>query len=147
MATEIAVRVENGRLAPIDDVSEETLRGLEGKELMAKLWKPRNLKHNALVFKLLSLIADNHPELHTTEAVLTFIKTELKMFCPKIVTVMVDGQMRVGLIYELRSVSFSTMDQQEFAEFWKHAMRVVTEKLLPGVTNDDIALEIMRYVA
>jgi hypothetical protein len=139
MAEEIVVRSQQGVLVPVDDEGESAIINLDGKEVMARLWLARSLKHNRWAHKLFALVADNHPFLQTPQAVKTDIKLRLGMFDPVITA---SGK----LVYVMHSTSFAAMDQQEFQTFIEGAERVICKDLLPGITSDEIAMEIMRFL-
>ena len=152
MSRDAAVRSTGSALVPIDDVSEGFIRELAGKDCIAKLRVPRNIKHNAWAHKLFALVADNHPQYDTIHAVKTVIKLRAGFVNPEIITVRATrdvkaGELVVGMIHRPKSTNFYDMDELEFRDFMQKALRVVCEDLLPGISQEDIAMEILRYAA
>lgn len=149
---EAAVHSTGSSLIPIDDVSEGFIRDLAGKDLMVRMTVPRNIKHNAWAHKLFAMVADNHPQYDTIHAVKTVIKLKTGFVDPKVITVRVNrdvkaGEMAVALHHAPRSTNFHEMDEEEFRLFMRKAIQVICTDLLPGIEQEDIAMEIMRFAA
>jgi hypothetical protein len=135
-----AMHCDGRVLVPIDDFSEAALLKRAGKDMMAKLHVPRSLKHNAWAHKLFSLVADNHPQYQTIDAVKLQLKLRMGAFDAVITP---SGK----TVYIPHSTDFHSMDEEAFREFMRHALRIICTELLPGIEQEDIAMEILRYAA
>jgi len=91
---------------------------------------PRNGDHHRKFMALCSFVADNHPRYQTIDDVLV----QLKIRTGHCKTLFTD----VGRVfYELRSVSWRSMDEAEFTEWSERAKRVVFDELFPEFTRAD----------
>jgi hypothetical protein len=149
---QIAMHCTGQALIPIDDVSEEFLLKRAGKDVMVKIIVARNVKHNAWAHKLFAMVADNHPTFTTIDAVKNEIKLRAGFVTPEIITVRVNRDVKAGerataINFRPRSTSFHEMDEMEFRDFMQKAIRIVCTDLLPGIEQEDIAMEILRIAA
>jgi len=136
MAQTIHLRRVLNRLAPADAHSEELLNSLPaGRELKAVITQPRNVAHHRKFFALLNVIYPHQDTYPTRESLLKAIKCALG-FGETIK--LPDGR----IILSPGSISFGKMDQQAFSEFYERAVKLITEKILPGVDSADLEREV-----
>ena len=136
MATTIHLRRVLSRLAPADAASEELLNALPtGKEVKAVITIPRNVKHHRKFFALLNVIFPHQETYPTRESLLNAIKCALGY--GETIT-LPDGR----IVLSPGSISFSKMDQNDFNAFYERAVRLITERILPGVDSTDLEREV-----
>lgn len=129
-------------LSPRDPHSQELLSGITpGVDLMCKVWQPRNLQQHRRMMVLLSKIAENHPRYVRADQVLTDLK-KLGGYFDEFEGVHPETGEVVQYMH-LRSVSFYSMDQAEFAQFWKTAVHNIKTYLLPGIEETDLYRELV----
>lgn len=133
----VVVRSDGRGLFPRDAHSADVIsRMSKTTDAACDISQPRNLQQLRFIYATLKTIADNHPELHSVEAVKKELKVRSRMFDPFVSR---DGK----LYFALRSTSFEKMDQSEFALVWEQWRGIIVSELLPGITDDQLALEIM----
>ncbi|RAU21100.1 hypothetical protein CU669_15210 [Paramagnetospirillum kuznetsovii] len=121
-----------GGLRPANqDAAEILSRYKVGDMVTAEVKKPRNLAHHRLYWELCRIVAANMPGDHSAEIVSDVIKIRAG-HCAVVATVK-------GEVFSPKSISFATMDQHQFREFFDRALAVVVNDILPGV--DSAALE------
>ncbi|WP_296203199.1 hypothetical protein [uncultured Hyphomicrobium sp.] len=127
-------------LQPRDAHSEDLIRGMSrGVDALCHVNQPRNLKQLRFMYAVFKKIADNHPELHTVEAVKRELKIRCRMFDPISST---DGR----AFYTLRSMSFEMMDQTEFAWVWQQFRQCIVHELMPGLTSEALSQELLEML-
>lgn len=142
---ELVMMREGGALKPRDPYSLELLEGVKsGVDVMAKVWQPRNLKYHKMAWAALKMVADNHPRYTSPNQVLTDLK-KLGGYYKEFDGV--DPQTGQQVKYMvLDSISFYTMDQLEFAEFWRVAKINIRTFMLPGIDEDQFARELLEML-
>lgn len=115
----------------------------EGAEVKAIITRPRNIGHHRKFFALLRLVAENLPEeldiFQNQKLLLNEIKFQLghfEMFKS------IDG----NPYYEVKSISFGSMDQTEFNEFYSRTIDVILKYFLKGSERDDLIKEVIEYL-
>jgi len=136
-------RVRGGGLAlvPVDDAGQALVASLLSKRdgVMVTVRSARNPKHHRLFFALLKLVQDSAPVEITTEALLLCIKHGVGH-----VEEWTDLD---GVVHERAlSISFESMSQADFNQFFDAAIRFVCEQLLDGADNQGLKNEIMETV-
>jgi|SRR5689334_11945381 hypothetical protein len=133
-------RTLNG-FAPADQESADAMKGYRiGDTYRAKVVKPREHKNNARWWKLCEIIRDNTEGYASKEQV----SDHIKILCGHTTTV---ASRATGEMYHLpNSISFSALDEIEFQEVWRRAIRAVDEHILPGVGEQEIQYEIERIL-
>ena len=117
-------------LYPADAMTEEKLAKMKlNTELAVEITRPRNLKfHN----KFFGMLAKIHPhvddKLFPTEQALL---DSLKILAGWTTRIWLPDRQKWGLIP--KSISFAKMTQDEFDEFYNVAVRIISEKILPGM--------------
>jgi hypothetical protein len=128
-----------GALVPADARSEEVIKSLPfEKWLTAQISQPRNVKHNAKYWTLLSKVFANQEhfksvdDLHTCIKVATGysvtyqLKNGKKVVCPA-------------------SISFAKMSQQDFNKFYEEVVQFITTEVIPGLNSRDLEREIEGF--
>jgi len=137
----ILLTVHKGALAPLDDYSVELLRerGFKlGDVLEADLRKARNPQFNRFVHAFGRLIADNIDGFEGLDAhkVIKRLQIEGNVACDEIAL----NFPGVGpCSYRVaKSLSFGSMDEGEFKEFYKALCRHVSNVYWPGLSPEQI---------
>jgi hypothetical protein len=129
-----------GALRPVDDAGEELLNSLPiGTPVKIKITRSRNLNHHRRLFALLQIVFENQSIYPTVEALLTVIKVTLG-HCD--VVKMPDGQM----IPVAHSISFTSMDQDQFSRFYNQVVDLVLTHFLAGIERTELEKEIFQLI-
>ena len=147
MAKVIQVIKKNGAYYPATDHDKEISdQAREGAAFRLKLSSPRNPDHHRKYLALLNLVFDNLPEGHrlvfgdrvmrikSVDNLLWHIKMQLGYY---------ENKMTLGgkITMEAKSISFDSMPQEEFNEFYNRSIDVILKYFLQGV--DKLELEEM----
>lgn len=146
MSTISLVKTDGSLLAPADDEARQYLdRVPAGAYLHCELTRPRNPGHHRKFFALMHVAFDLwsgtvEPRQHRGQEVLPNLErfrkdvTILAGFGYPVVNVR--GELRL----EARSISFASMDQVEFNEFYERVLDVLVTKVLgeTGATREDL---------
>ena len=136
MTIEVICKWNGHAFTPIDEVQAEiaakAARG--GKEIRMVVSHPRNPRQHRLLFALLKIVADNHEKFDSVEKVLLALK-------------FATGQAECNIVNDTvvwspKSISFSSMGQEEFNSFFDAALDAVTGWMLVGTTKTEILNEI-----
>lgn len=139
MASWLSIRSLTG-LSAYDETGREVLRGYkQGDLIRVKTTRVRNPGHHRLFFALLNLVFENQERYASVEHLLTALKVQLG-HCDTII--LGDGE----VVYCPKSISFSKMDQDEFATFYDKAVDVICQHFLPGVKFEDLKREVLEIV-
>lgn len=138
MATEVRVRRVMDRLVPADKVSADDLANLPANvDLKCVITRPRNARHHAKYFALVSAIFPHQSAYPTLKA----LHDELKI--------------AVGYSYESRdlitgevrthadSIAFDKLDQTEFEPVYERIVEAVLKYVLPGVGRRDLDAQVL----
>lgn len=124
---------KNNSLIPADIHAEDLMNNLkDGKHVLLRVFKPRNVQHHRKLFAVLNCVVENSEKYNDVEELLVIVK--LAVGYATVVQGM-DGEMyRVP-----RSISFSSMAQDEFERFFPRAVYVLSR--LSGITEDMLLKE------
>lgn len=132
-------RTEQG-VRPADDATSALFRGLGlGEVVTAAVKRNRSLRHHRLFFGLLTKIADATGRWPNAEALLFTLKIELG-YCDLVERL--DGTTAP----HPKSISFGTMDQAAFREFYDGSIRVLEEHVLPNIADMPEVQEIYAMI-
>lgn len=139
--TRIALRVERGALVPADDHARKVLRDRNydfGDIVFAEIRKPRNPKYHRLAHALGKMVADNVDDFEGMPAhrVLKRLQLECGAGCDEI-GYRIAGQMVVQRLP--KSISFESMDQDAFAEFYRQICHHIGKTYFGGMTAEQVA--------
>ena len=129
-------------LEPSDRASEEFMsyKVKEGDILSATIRRPRNPKHHAKWWALLSLIhestevQDRYP---SVENLNDAIKLALG-YCDQII--LPDGKCAL----KVKSIAFESMDQTAFEDFYSRAVDVIVTQLVPHLNREDLERQVLE---
>jgi hypothetical protein len=121
-------------LIPADIHAEEMFNTIKnGKDVILRVFKPRNVQHHRKLFAVLNCVVENSEKYNDVEELLIIVK--LAVGYATVVQGM-DGEMyRVP-----RSISFSSMPQDEFDRFFPRAVYVLSK--LSGITEEVLLKEV-----
>lgn len=126
-------------LTATDDASEAALQSVKhGECVELKMKRPRNLQHHRKFFSMLQLIFNNQERYATLDHLLTAFKFAIKH--TEII------RTKRGDIEVPKSISFASMSQDEFNEFYQRAVDFVLAEVVP-MTVADLERELMEYAA
>lgn len=129
MTTLILQRTPSG-FTPLDHERDKLRHVKVGDIIEVTFKKPRSQQHHKLFFALLSLVHENLPEravtqFPTVENLLDALKLETGYYETRF---MMDGR-----VYRRpASISFASMDQTAFAEFYDRASKALVGHFFPG---------------
>lgn len=138
---EFSMRKHLGSLRPADHDAEEALRRMPANALvMVKVKRPRNIQHHRKLFTLLNIVVENQEHYQTTEHLLAVLKV-VAGHCDTYP--MADG----NTAFVPRSISFASMDQTEFEEFYDKAVKFIVTKVIPGLKREDLEREVLEMIS
>lgn len=131
MAQTLLLVRDGPRLAPADPWCAEAIDAMpHGQVMLAKLTRPRNVKHHrkwGLIMSELFKIQDEYPTFETFH-----FAVKQAMNYGNYVRDM-DGREH----FVPRSISFAQCDQAQFEQFYIMFERVVLERILPNISRTD----------
>ena len=127
-------------LLPLSEQDFERLKRIrDGMIVEVEYKKPRNpLFHNKFM-SMIRVVYDNQEKYETIEGVLNVFKVELG-HCDT----MMAGDIEIRIP---RSISFSKMEEDEFAEFYDKAVMFALTEFLPSVTRDELEEYVSHIVS
>lgn len=125
----IAMKKHLNSLIPVTEAGKEDLYKLEkDKEFLVEIKRPRNLKHHKKLMALLNCYLHNQEKYSNVDEVLTALKYEMGLFT--------HHKLRNGcVVTQVKSISFSSMDQTEFEKFYETAIKILAADLGVGVED------------
>jgi hypothetical protein len=135
-STDIYLVKTLGGLAPIDDIAKEVLASYgSGEVIRARTYRARNPRHHRLFFGLLKLVFDNQQRYLSTEA----LRFALTIQAGYVEEIRLKGD---AVALKPRSISFASMDQNEFNAFYK-AIKAAIPELMPELGKVDWERELL----
>ena len=127
-------------LVSCDSIGDEVLYKIQdGEVLHIKMTRPRNVKHHRKAFGLLNAVFMSQTAYSTLEDMLDDIKIALghcRVFKG------IDGSDRVVPL----SISFSSMDQHSFNEFYDRMVDFILTKILPMTDRADLEQQVYNIL-
>lgn len=127
-----------GVLRPVDQSSEEIVRGMAGKEVKAVLTMPRNIKHHKKYFALMNVVFEAQEHFTNADHMRKAIECELG-FCEVI-------QLRDKVLTIPKSISFARMDQTEFEKLFERTLDFIVKKVVPNIDRNDLLREVEEFL-
>lgn len=132
--TRVLARRTLSGLVPADDQAGAVFGKVPlHKVVYVQLVTARNPKQHRLCFALLNMMVE-HGEFPSIEAALNALKIATGHFD----LADQDGK----TVYVLRSINYANMRGVEFSEWFDSAVKVVTERWLPGVKSETLRAEL-----
>lgn len=136
----LARRTFSGFVACDEQAQEEFRRVPVGKPVYIEIKTARNPRQHRLLFALLNIMTEAG-EFPSTEAALV----ALKIATGHVESVQIDRNGTMCLTP--KSISYAQMPQSEFAAWFDSAVKVMTERWLPGVTSETLRKELEEMVS
>lgn len=144
MADHFFKKALGSALIPSTEEAREWLDTIKtGEILRIKASQPRNIKHHAKFFALLTLIYKNQTHYKSVDDILLAFKYQIG-----------HGHWVLGKkagmqveLFQPHSISFAKMDQAAFNEFYSKAIDFVTTVVIPGLHKGDLERELMEFAA
>jgi hypothetical protein len=126
---------EGQRLSAADPISLEGIESLRQKETVtATLRRARNPRHHAKLFALLNVIHPHQQAYATIQDLLVALKISTGLFDT------VQSIDRIPIIIP-KSISFASMSQTDFEQWYARAVDIITTRIVPTVNRDELANE------
>jgi hypothetical protein len=139
--TDIVMRKGMAGLFPTDEAGENTLGDIKmGDAVKVKITRPRNIQHHRLFFAMCNLVANNTDAVRDTDELVFRLKIATG-HCRELMRD--DGT----VLYEPQSISFASMSQDEFNDFYKKCVDIICTRLIPGMEREDLQNEVLAMVA
>jgi hypothetical protein len=129
MAIEVLPRREGSRLVAADSLSAESIASIKKDETVtALIRRPRHPRHHAKLFVLLNAVFEQQITFATLLQLLGAIKRSTGLF---------DTGITIDKIPYVvpNSISFASMCQSEFEQWYEKTVNVVLTKILPAATE------------
>ena len=142
---EIYCQVTQQGLVPMYDSDYEEKKKLkQGEKVLVTIKRPRNYENHKRFFALLRLVVQNLPEqmaramsIYSEEDLLNCIKLDLGMFT----THWQEGRE----LLKVKSISFASMDESEFSNFFTETINLITNHYLLGMDKETLLEEIDNF--
>ena len=120
------------RLAAADPISLEALESIREKETVtAAIRRSRNPAHHRKLFALLQVIFPHQKQYATVADLLNALKVATGYF--------ETGMTLEGIPYMTpKSISFASMAQTPFEQWYDRAVEIIIARILPGVNADEL---------
>lgn len=141
MKTALVLVKRDGGLFPVDDEGKAEIDRLApGKECLAEIRTPRNVRQHRLFFKLLQVLVENSDDFDDIDDALIRVKIATHEVDVKI-------EKDTGTAYFVpRSIAFASMDGTRFGRLFDRALYVITERWLVGMDRDELRQQIYDMV-
>lgn len=129
-------------LSPSDDRSFAHINKWIGDIVVADVRRPRNPKHNAKFWVLMQTVWESteaQDRYASPRALAKAIELALGYFDT---IKLPDGT--VG--FAIHSLNFESMSQDEFSEFYRQAVDVIVEQIVPGLNREDLERRVLEMV-
>jgi hypothetical protein len=124
---------------PDDEASAELARKFAVNETYkAEVTKPRNLKMHRRYWALVTMVFHNCDQFKSVEQCHQY----LKLRAGHSTTVVSKTTGEVYLVPD--SIAFDKLDDTGFQEFWNKIVGVICEEIIPGLSADDLQLELEK---
>jgi hypothetical protein len=142
--TKIACRKNGKSLTPVDDEGLEVLARLkEGRDVMVDVVASRNIRHHRLFFGALRFIQLHSPNM--CRVPIQKMRGILLIATGHCDTIVDAETGKVG--YMPHSMSFASMDQSEFNQFFDAACTIIAHRWMPlGTTPQAVRDELIELV-
>lgn len=121
-----------GALIPDDDSTVDQLQKLKtGEVVLVEYKRPRNIQFHRKFMALVNLVYDNQDKYTNREDLLTELKLQVGHY---------NNHVTMGgkLIFTPKSISFASMDDDEFSIFYSKVIDVVLRYFLTDMGEDEL---------
>jgi hypothetical protein len=130
-------------LVPIDPTEAEHLRQKkigQGEIVAVEIRRARHPGQHRAMMALLRLVSQNMDPEPGVERLLIDLKMRLG-YAEPVIPIATGDQALPPVYWRLESISFESMDQAEFREFWRKACRIIITEYWPGMTEEAIEMQ------
>lgn len=139
--TQVLLRADLGKFLPADAKAAEYTRKFKNGEIVrADVVRVRSPEQNRLWWKLISLIHAQQEEWPTVDSL---SKAILCAIGHGTIERNKSGTMQT---LKAKSIAFGNLGQDEFNEIFDRAIKLICERILPGVKSEDLKREIMEMI-
>ena len=140
--TDLLFRKAAKSLIPLDETAEAALSkiGIGDVVRIKGLTRPRNPQHHRLYWALLGLAVDNSEMFEDTEQLHFMLKVatgHVREFINP------DGQ----VFYEPKPTDFASMGQDDFNAYFDKCVKVICQRVIPGMSDEDLKAEALEMIA
>jgi hypothetical protein len=141
MTTELAMRREGNRLAPMDEMSAEELAKVPlNKDLLVTIKTPRNTRQFRLAWALAKKVSEACDFLQDSESAMDWLKIKARHV--KIIQNPKTGQ----VVIIPKSIAFASLSQDAFKRVLDRMIYVTVTEVIPGLDEGKLRAEIMAMV-
>lgn len=140
MARDVLMRMRDGALYPADKAAADLLaKYRDGDMVRVKgMNRPRNPRHHSLYWVLLTTVWENQETFPTVDSLHDAIKIATGLYD----TLTVSGRE----VIRLRSTDFASMKQDEFSEYYDRVVRLICERVIPGMSDEALKQRVLGIV-
>ena len=139
--SEIAMRREGNRLAPVDPISEEELQRVPlNRDLLVTVKTPRNTRQFRLAWALAAKVAEACDFLHDSEDAMDWLKIKARH-----VKVIQNPKTNQVVIIP-KSIAFASLGQDAFKRVFDRMVYVTVTEVIPGLDEGKLRAEISAMV-
>jgi hypothetical protein len=122
-------------LVPCDERDRDLLSKIKiGKQVSVEVKQSRNIGHHRKLFAMLQIILDNQDHYTSVDQLLNVCKLRIG----HVETV----QTKHGLIEWPASISWASMDQSTFEDFYNRAVNWACSEVIPGLATSELNSEV-----
>lgn len=147
-------KLYNGSWVPHDCVTEtaQARDFSNGDICRVEIKQSRNPAHHRKAFALLQLVYENLPEhmdymYPTFESFLTEIKLKCGWYDKHISYKRASLRWEQSVLFIPKSISFGSMDQTAFREFYDRMFSVILDEFLPEIDSEELEIEVLNFEA
>jgi hypothetical protein len=132
MALDLLLVRQGQRLAAADPISLEALESIREKETVtAVIRRARNPGHHRKFFALLNIVFPHQDQYATIQDLLNALKVATGYFTTGLTIDKIPYMMP-------KSISWASMTQTEFEQFYNRVVDIITTRILPNVNRDEL---------
>jgi hypothetical protein len=140
MATNLMMVRERNSLVPADSFSAEALDAMKNGEVVrAVVTRPRNEKHHRKFFALLNVVFEAQDRYPTLDRLLHAIKIGVGLYELVPLT-------KTQTVIDVGSISFASMDQAEFTNFYDKVVKLIVTRILPGADSAELEARVLEIL-
>lgn len=129
----------NGKLEASDPISAETLAGIrDGEQVRCKIGRARNGKHHRLYWTLINVVWSNQERFPTAESLHDAIKIATGLYD--------EYEVNGKTLIRVRSTDFASMKQDEFSQYYDRVVRLICERVIPGMSDEALKAQVLDIV-
>jgi hypothetical protein len=137
---EVILEYRDSCLHPVDAVSLDLISDIKaGEQVRAAITRPRNAKHHAKFYVLMTEVFHNQNQFATLECLINVVKIALG-YCDQF------KGMRGETITVPKSISYASMSQKSFEQFYDRVVELICEKILPGMKSSALEQRVFEIL-